>query len=537
MLVTLSIKNFILIESLSVDFTNGFYVISGETGAGKSILLDSILFALGHKFDSKIIRPNSEIASVVVEFTIDDEISNIAKEHGIELTDNIIIKRQQYQNGRKKFFINDEPATVKLVELLASNLLEIHGQHGYGKLLNPSHHMKILDNFGELDGLKEVVQNKYSEYKQIESDMESIEKDRNHIEREIDYLEHVVSELQSKCPEKGEEEDLSDKRIRLRGQEKRSQAIKEIENILSEASMGGRISSMQRIAGNQDESFGDLIQNLDQLQIYLEETESTLSALSNETIDENLEDIEARLFEIRDLSRKYKMPADDLAAYLEKTESELNNLRNKIDNSSNLAKDLDEAKAKYMEFATHLSEKRKKAAKSFETKVCKELVPLNMANCKWFVEVSEKAPSQNGIDDIRFTASTNPGMDPAPIDKIASGGEMARMMLAVKLSLFGKDPTGVIIFDEIDTGLGGKVADSVGERLKALSKHCQTIVITHQPQVASKADHNILVTKNKGISNARILNEAERNAEIARMISGVKVTDKAMDAAKELIGE
>lgn len=537
MLVTLSIKNFILIESLSLDFTKGFYVISGETGAGKSILLDSILFVLGHKFDSKIIKPNTDYASVSAEFKVSDEISHIAREHGIELSDNIIIKRQQYQNGRKKFFINDEPVTVKLVELLASFLLEIHGQDGYSKLLSPSNHIKILDNFGDLETLKEVVEAKYKEYKQIESDIESIEKDKNHILREIDYLEHVVLELKSKCPNEGEEEVLSDKRIRLRGQEKRGHAIKEMENILGESSIGGKISSMQKIAHNQDETFNILIHNLDQLQIYLDEMKNSLSNLAKETIEENLEDIEVRLFEIRDLSRKYKMPSNELSAHLEKSELELQSLKGKIDNFSNLAKDLKVAKDKYVEFATILSAKRKKVAIDFETKVCKELAPLNMANCKWFVEVSEKVPASNGIDNVRFTAITNPGMDAAPIDKIASGGEMARMMLAVKLSIFDKDSARAIIFDEIDTGLGGKVADSVGERLRALSKCCQTIVITHQPQVASKADYNILVTKHNGISKARILDEAERNKEIARMISGVKVTDKAIDAAKELMGQ
>lgn len=537
MLITLSIKNFVLIESLSLDFSSGFHAISGDTGAGKSIILDSILFALGHKFDSKIIRLGSDMASVTAHFDVSNEVAEIASEHGLDIAEGLIIKRQQFANGKKKFFINDEPASSKLVALLGDSLIEMHGQCGYGKLLNPASHLKILDKYGQLDELKEAVEEKYKEYKKIESDIEEIEKNRNFIEREVDYLKHSVSELASKCPKEGEEAALSDKRIKLRGFEKRRDAINNLQQIYSESLIPSKISSMQKIASNQDESFGKLIENLDQINIYLGELEESLEELSREVIEENLEDIEARLFEIKDLSRKYKIPADNLAEHLQNMERELEELEDKIDNSYHLKKDLAKAKSKYDEFSKLLSDKRKKVAKDFENKVSKELAPLNMANCRWFVEITEREPSANGIDNVRFTAITNPGTNPAPIDKIASGGEMARMMLAVKLVLFDKDYVETIIFDEIDTGLGGRIADSVGLRLKALSKVAQTIIITHQPQVASKADYNILVTKEAGKSTAEILDIAGKNKEIARMISGAKITDKALEAAKELIGQ
>ena len=239
MLVTLSIKNFVLIESLSLDLSKGLYVISGDTGAGKSILLNSILFALGAKFDSKVVRPGADFASITVEFTITKEMPRAAQEHGIDISEGLIIKRQQYPNGRSKFFVNNEPAIGKLVSLLSDDLIEMHGQHGYARLLNPLYHRKILDAFGDLEDLREIVENKYREYKSIESDIESVEKDRAYITREIDYLEHVVSELKAKGPSRGEEVDLYEKSTKLRGQEKRRQAISEIQQIYHEAGMEG----------------------------------------------------------------------------------------------------------------------------------------------------------------------------------------------------------------------------------------------------------------------------------------------------------
>lgn len=535
MLVTLSIKNFVLIESLTLDFTSGLYVISGETGAGKSVLLNSIVFALGGKFDSKVIRSGADFASVSAQFSVSKEIEKSLEDFGIDASESLIIKRQQFANGRKKFFINDDPATAKIVTQISDSLIEMHGQHGYGRLLNPSCHLGILDIFGELEDSKQDVKVKYREYKNIEDDLEMISKDQGLIRREIDYLEHVVSELESKCPGRGEEEDLASKRIKLRNNEKRNSALEKIENIIQETSLDNKLYEMQKLSSGIDESFHELLQNLEQMQIYLGEAKSSINALKNDSVEENLDDIESRLFEIKDLSRKYNVPSDELSEFLEKTKGELDSLKNKINNSDNLAENLAKARAEYQKHAKDLSDERKKVAKLFESKIEKEFAPLSMEGCKWIVRIEEKAPSANGIDDVRFTAITNPGSSPAPIDKIASGGEIARMMLAVKLALFDKDSSPTIIFDEIDTGLGGRVADSVGERIKALSKIAQTIIITHQPQVASKADYNILVSKKNGISFAKILDENEKQEEIARMISGAEVTDTAKKAAKELI--
>ena len=247
MLLSLSVKNFILIEALNLDFSSGLYVITGETGAGKSILLDSILFALGQKFDSSIIKNDEKSASVTLEFSVDNDLKEIASGFGVDLGDSLLIKRVQHIDNKKKFYINDEPVTVKIITMLADKLVEMHGQHGYSQLLNPSKHLKILDQFGSLENDRKILEKKFSEYQKISLDIESVNKDRNLILREIDYLEHIVSELKNKCPKEGEETELSDLRLRLKNVEKRHSAIENIKNIFSDSNLYNKISSMQKI--------------------------------------------------------------------------------------------------------------------------------------------------------------------------------------------------------------------------------------------------------------------------------------------------
>jgi DNA repair protein RecN (Recombination protein N) len=542
MLLNLSIKNFILIESLNLELHKGFCCITGETGAGKSILLDSILFVLGEKFDTPIVKAQAEYASVTAEFAVTKELSELVKEYGIELEGTILIKRQQYSDNKKKFFINDEPVTQKLVCMIATKLVEMHGQHVYSGLLNPNEHLKILDNFGDLEVDRNAVSTIFSELQKITSDIEIVNNNRDRIVRDIDYLSFVVSELQKKCPKIGEEIEIADLRINMQKSQKNHALLDDLKSFFADSNLLGKISTMQKMVDRTsgDQGFVELSSNLEQVQIYLKEAEENLAKLDNNNDMGDLEKIETRLFEIRELSRKYNMPSDELENYLHKSQTELEQLQLQMDNSEVFVRKLNTTKAEYMKLANILTEKRIEAAGRLEKRIQDELKPLKMEYCKWKIEISQKNEiGHSGMDNVRFVASTNPGMQLSPIDKIASGGEIARLMLAVKLALFDKTPVDTIIFDEIDTGIGGAVASSIGDRLLALSKVAQTIVITHQPQVAAKADCNILVVKHTdGINTkaqAKILDNEEKKVEIARMLSGANITHNSIAAAGELI--
>ncbi len=544
MLLTLSIKNFILINSLNLELRSGLYVVTGETGSGKSVLLDSLLFVLGEKFDVEVVKSGEEYTTVNAIFSNTDILKSILEESGIASEETIAIKRQQYPGGKKRFFINDEPVTQKLVSTIATELVEIHGQHSYSQLLNPSEHLKILDKFADLEQERYELASKFQEWQKLQSSLESVTNEKESLLREIDYLSFVVTELKEKSPKLGEEAKLTDSRLELQTFAKNQSLVKELTDLFGSANLYSVISNMQRIMARQtkDDSFSDILSNLEQVEIYLREVESSISSLNKYHNLGDLDKIETRLFEIRDLARKYKMLPDELQGHLEKSEDELSKLQTRIQSSEELKSQVREAEEEYILLAQNLSLKRKEGASKLEKRIQTELEPLRMKGCIWKVEFAEKDISQaksHGIDDVRFIASTNPGVPAAPIDKIASGGELARMMLAVKVALFDKFLKPTIIFDEVDTGIGGSVADAVGTRLQYLSKIAQTIVITHQPQVAAKADYNILVTKTTDgastYSTARILSESEKINEVARMLAGRDITVEAVAAAQELI--
>lgn len=545
MLLSLQIKNFVLIDSVSLDFQQGFYVITGETGAGKSILLDSILFVLGEKFDLDPVKSGSEMASVTAEFTYSKNLHNILSEYGIQKSETLIIKRHQYVGGKKKFFINDEPVTAKLLNIVSDELLEMHGQHSHSALLDPYQHIEILDKFGNLENLVNTVRQKFSEWQDIIREIDKLQNNRDSVLKEIDFLTFATNELSEKAPEIGEEEKLAELRIELQNASKNQELLKNIADFIDRSNILGNIGSLQRMIERncKNDIFDEALEKLVSAYSYMEEAEHAITKLSQDNEIGNLDEIETRLFEIRALSRKYNIPADELSSYYNKIVLELEALQSKIDNLDDLKSKSYQSKDAYMKASLELSEKRLETAKLLEKRIQEELAPLKMAGCKWIVDITTKAEkdfSSNGLDIVRFIASTNPGMPSGPIDKIASGGELARLMLAVKVALFDKFSKPTIIFDEIDTGIGGSVADSIGERLKKLSEVAQVLVITHQPQVVAKSDFHILVEKKvedkKTSSYARLLDQNGKKVEIARMLSGKNITDGAMIAAEELIG-
>lgn len=545
MLQSLHIKDFILIEKLELDFNEGFCAITGETGAGKSILLDAILFCLGEKFSGNPVRPSAESCWVTLVFTASKILDNYLQEIGVDKADVLIIKCSQNTLGRKKFFINDQIVTAKLVQSLFDYLLELHGQHNHTILLHGASHQFILDEFGRLGDLKKQVAASYSNWQETEKKIKEIATRKDQVDKEIDYLKHVCAELELAQVKKGEEQELADIKRKLQSYEKEKQLIQSVLAEIHESSIERIIGKAQRSISNSanNELLEKVSSNLELAYDKIEDAKTTLQQILRDLDKEefSIEEIEERLYEIRTLARKHSSDADSLVDLLEKSQTELLSLENNVQMNSEIECQLESFKQNYFTLAQNLSAHRKKIVTELEKKVMQELSTLDMKKAIFVVEI-ESDPnfaSANGMDKVRFVASTNPGMSLSPIDKIASGGELSRFMLAFRVALFDKAPKQTVIFDEIDVGISGSVADSMGLRLKLLSSAVQIIVITHQPQVAGKADQHILVEKTQHdlhtVVEIRTLEEEARSYELARMISGKKITETGLKAAKELI--
>jgi DNA repair protein RecN (Recombination protein N) len=544
MLLSLSAKNFILIEQLDLDLSTGLHAITGETGAGKSILLDAILFCLGYKFDTSVIRHGEECCIVALEVKVPAILNLILSENAIEHDGHIIIKRQQFTNGRKKIFVNDQIVTQKVIEQLAEHLVEIHGQNSHSSLLNPSAHLDIVDSYGKLEDKRAAISNIFKEWQAKERGLQEIEKERKFLEREIDYLSFVVNELQELDVKEGEEQELAALRIDMQLKEKSKVLVRDIYSALTDNPIDTQILAVGRIInrGDKDGLFSDVLESLEHALIHLDAATKTIESKMRDDEFIDVDAVEERLFAIRAIARKHNIAPDAIPSFFKASAADLAALQSKIIAEENLKEDIVRLSKEYASLAAKLSSERKSVALALEEKIAGELGYLKMGGAIFKIEFQnlslDKALS-SGLDGVRFIASTNPGTAAAPIEKIASGGELSRFMLAIKVALFDKFTKPTIIFDEVDTGIGGMVADAVGERLKFIGKASQVIVITHQPQVAGKADNHIFVFKshkdNNTFSNAKHLSGEEKLEEIARMISGESITDVAREAAKELL--
>ncbi|PCJ29272.1 MAG: DNA repair protein RecN [Rickettsiales bacterium] len=554
MLTSLHIKDFILIEKLDLDFNEGFCVITGETGAGKSILLDSILFCFGGKTSTSLVRPGADSCSVAISFASSDAAAKYLSDIEIEAGSEIVIKRVQNVQGRKKFFINDQLVSAKATGQLFGCLLELHGQHNHTKLVTPAAHLEILDEYGGFSAELRELAGSYRNWQDLEKEIKQLAKDREALAEEIEYLAHSCEELQKSQVQLGEEDSLADMKRKLQNRDQEIAKINDILRDLDSSSIEQIVARSQRSI----DSFGehDLLEkvnsNLEIMYDKIEDSKTILTQILQEfqNIDQSAEEVNDRLYEIRTLARKHSCAPDDLPDFLAKSEEQLERLEARLANSANTQNQAKQAKVLYFEQATSLSQKRSAAARELAEKTTKELGSLEMKKAIFKVEVnspgapgapgaSEKVATLKGIDSVRFIASTNPGMAPEPIDKIASGGELSRFMLALRVALFDKAAKQTIIFDEIDVGISGSVADSMGERLKLLSSVVQIIIITHQPQVAGKADQHILVEKTQHDTHTSVvagnLGAEGRSLELARMISGKRITKTSIEAAKELI--
>jgi DNA repair protein RecN (Recombination protein N) len=544
-----------LIEQAELAFDGGLSVLSGETGAGKSILLDALGLALGARADSALVRRGEAGGMVSAEFDIAgrSDIKHVLAELGLEADDQIIIRRSLSSDGKTRALVNDQPVTVTALKKLGELLIEIHGQHDQRGLQDRSVHRDLLDGFGKLGTERTKVAGCYGAWRECMRAVAALEAEITQAEREQDYLNHMRGELKALNPKAGEEESLSDQRTRMMQSEKLFDVLNEAMNELSSPSpMSQRVRSVLRTLTRSpltsSESFASALDALDKAACLLDEAQESLEAIGREASFDpvKLEAIEERLFALKAAGRKYNLPVEELVLLKEQVNDKLALLAAQAERLASLRKKESEARKSLIEAATNLSEKRRIVATRLEKAVMSELKPLKMDGTKFHVKIemqSEEHWSEAGLDIVEFTCATNvtkgEKAELAPLSKIASGGELSRFMLAMKVALAGGSQTATMIFDEIDTGTGGAVADAIGARLAALAKEAQVLVVTHLPQVAARGAQHIKVSKQeksgKVTTSVKTLSAKEREEELARMLAGATITPEARKAAQKLL--
>jgi DNA repair protein RecN (Recombination protein N) len=551
MLQTLAIRDIVLIERLEVGFAPGLTVLTGETGAGKSILLDALSLALGGRGDAGLVRHGAPQGQVTAVFDLaaDHPARAVLKRNDIDDDGDLIVRRVQSADGRTRAFVNDQAVSANLLRELGALLVEIHGQHDDRALVDPTVHRQLIDAFGGLDAPLAEVRTAYQTWRGAEKALADLERRIADARREGDYLRASVEELTRLAPEPGEEEQLAGHRQAMMRAEKVAVDLKEAdEHLNGTASPIPELSSLLRRLERKAEvaalASGGLVA-ISQALDALEEARSAFeTALRNADFDPaELERTEERLFAIRAAARKYAVPPDELAALGQRMANDLADLDAGEDCLSALSKAAAGARLAYDKAAAALSAARDKAARQLEDAVAAELPALKLERARFIVNqlADRDTRGPDGIDTLEFWVQTNPGTRPGPLMKVASGGELSRFLLALKVCLADKGSAPTLVFDEIDTGVGGAVAEAIGTRLSRLADRVQVLSVTHAPQVAARADHHMLIAKATVEAGDRVatsvspLEKTLRREEIARMLAGSHVTDEARAAADRLL--
>ncbi|MEY3106017.1 MAG: Recombination protein [Pseudomonadota bacterium] len=553
MLLSLSIRNIALIEKLDIDFASGFGVLTGETGAGKSLLLDGLMFLTGNiKGGADVISQNAPEATIIAEFDISNYVHLHCKltECGLEICDNLLIKRILNRTGRNRIFINDSPVTISTLKDICSYLIEINGQNNQRTLLDPSYHLFLLDSFAELGQQAAAVSKAYLDANNCKKEMEDLEEKAVSAEREKDYLAHVSKELEQLAVQEEEEQELTTKRASLSQQDKLVSTLQSaLAELQTKHNILGNINSAERILTRNNQNmesseFSEVLECLEKAGLELSQAVSLLAEKLNNigTRRDKLEEVEERLFALRAAARKFNCSIAHLPSYQIEVQEKLCSLSNIVETIYNLQEQLSTLIDDYIAKAELLSQGRKKAASRLERLILDELLPLKLDKTRFEVRVErveDHAMNKSGLDNVTFLLSTNPSQPLSPLIKIASGGELSRFMLGCRVVLSKIKSVPTIIFDEIDTGIGGAVADSVGKRLALLGKNMQVIAVTHQPQVAACGNYHLKIHKTHQEKTTDItvvlLEEEQRVEEIARMLAGEVITKQAMEAARSLL--
>lgn len=551
MLTSLAIRNVVLIEALDLEFGAGLYVLTGETGAGKSILLDSLGLALGARADSGLVRAGEAQASVVAAFDPPADGTRAAAllaDNGIEMEpgEPLLIRRTLKADGGSRAFVNDQPCSAALLRDLGGMLVEIHGQHDDRGLLNPRGHRALLDAYGRCDAA--AVTSAHAAWRSAAATLSEARVTVENAARDREYLAHAVDELSNFAPHPGEEETLAAERATMQKGARLSDDLAAVSDCLT-GSDGGLAQLRQaarrldRIAG-EDAALAAVLEALDRAVVEAGEAEDLLAeaaeALSFDPA--RLDAIETRLFDLRGLARKHQVAPDDLAALRDEMAAKLAAIEGGEDHLAALEKDVAAKADAYRAAAQALSAERQLAAGRLDAAVAGELAPLKLDAARFRTVVAQLDEGQwtaQGMDRVEFEISTNPGAPFAPLAKIASGGELSRFILALKVALAERGGADTLIFDEIDRGVGGAVADAIGERLSRLARSNQILVVTHSPQVAARGAGHFLIAKSSDGTVTRTgvhaLNEADRREEIARMLSGAEITAEARAQADRLL--
>lgn len=548
MLRGLDIRNMLIIDQLSLEFTDGLNVLTGETGAGKSILLDSLGFVLGWRGRADLVRQGQDQGEVTAWFDIphDHPARAILNDAGITCEDELILRRVNTRDGRKTAWINDRRVSGDVLRNLSDTLVELHGQHDDRGLLDPQNHRAILDAFGGHSDLIADVRQAWRGLTSARRDLAQAQAHQAELKAEEDFLRHATAELQSLDPQVGEEADLDTRRRLMQGAERIREDIAKAAQALSrdgaEGMMGDALrwldDAADRAEGRLDEPISALNRAMIELQEAADGVDRALEALDFNPHE--LEQTEERLFALRRLARKHQIAPDDLAQLCQTLSDRLTALDRGADHLDALTASVRAAERDYDAAAQRLSAARHDAATRLDHAMVAELGPLKMERAQFSTQITAGPAGGEGMDQVDFVVATNPGAPSGPLIKIASGGELSRFLLALKVCLSGTDARATMIFDEIDRGVGGATADAVGRRLAALAEGGQVLVVTHSPQVAALGRQHFQVSKDQRedetISNVMVLDPQARVDEIARMISGDRITDAARDAARALIG-
>jgi len=547
MLRGLDIRDMLIIDRLELAFQPGLNVLTGETGAGKSILLDSLGFVLGWRGRAELVRQGADQGEVTAWFDLPagHPAFAVLEDAGITAEDELILRRVNTRDGRKTAWINDRRVSGEVLRNLSETLVELHGQHDDRGLLNPRGHRQMLDTYADLQADLDKTRAAWRQLADARKALTAAEARIAEAQAEEEYLRHSVAELDALSPEAGEEATLDTQRRLMQAAEKIRADIGKAGEALGLNGAEGLVSDASRwLAGVADKAEGQLDEPLGAIEramLALDEAQSgiatCLDSLSFNTSE--LEDIEERLFAIRGLARKHGVLADDLRGFADGLRERLAVLDDGARDLKTLTGNLQTAQAIYDAAAVQLSEKRTKAAKALDAAMAAELAPLKMERAVFATHITTSEAGPEGADAVAFTVATNPGAPAGPLNKIASGGELSRFLLALKVCLTQADAGLTMIFDEIDRGVGGATADAVGRRLAELASGGQVLVVTHSPQVAALGGHHWRVEKRQDdeatTSTVVPLDSDARVDEIARMISGDRVTDAAREAAKALI--
>ena len=550
MLARLSIRDIILIDRLDIDFGAGLAALTGETGAGKSILLDAFALALGARGEAALVREGAEQGQVTAVFELGKKhpVRRLLAANGLASEDELIVRRVQIADGRTRAFVNDQPVSVQVLRALGAALVEIHGQHDERAFIEAGTHRALLDAFGGLEAAAAEVRGLWQERRAREAAVAAHRADVERAGREAEWLRHAVEELGRLAPERGEEAALAERRAAMMQAEKVAEDLRLThESVTGPQSpvppLATAVRRLERRAAQAPALIEPAVKSIDAALTALDEARGHLEqALRAAEYDpRELERMEERLFALRAAGRKYNVPVDELGALARRYEADLALIDAGAERLAKLEQEAREVAARYRQAAEALSAARRGAAVTLDKAVNAELKPLKLERAQFSTEIDGDGEGPDGLDRAEFWVRTNPGTRPGPLMKVASGGELARFLLALKVVLADRGSAPTFIFDEIDTGVGGAIADAIGVRLARLAARVQVIAVTHAPQVAARADRHYLIAKDALAKGRRVatrvseLAAERRREEIARMLAGAEITAEARAAAERLI--